>query len=210
MLLKLPLETNFKMFNQQNDLNPSENYQSGLLPQRNSKNYWYQDSSSRSNISLFSLSSENRRIINKTQEYRYQLIPLAEFRYNSFIQKTIFKWIKEIGWDFPTSSVKTIFTNHIFNYVYVWLDKNDNAIAYSICYISSEISHIAYVFYNPKLSHDNLPIRLSLQAIIDSYDKKLKYCYLGRFNPETKLGYYKRELPGFEYFKNGNWIKYTL
>ncbi|MFA7301049.1 MAG: hypothetical protein WC069_01980 [Candidatus Shapirobacteria bacterium] len=198
------------MYNQQNNSLPEDNYQKGLLPQRNNKNLWYQDSSSRSNLSEFNLSSENRRIINKTNIYRYQLIQLSEFRFTPFIQKTIYKWIKEIGWDFPISSVKTIFTNHIFNYVYVWLDKDDNAVAYSICYFSKEISHIAYVFYNPKLSHDNLPIRLSLQAIIDSHDKNLKYCYLGRFNPEIKLGYYKRELPGFEYINNNNWIKFIL
>lgn len=197
------------MYNQSNSLTIEENYERGLLPQRNLKNVWYQDSSSRSNLSSFALSSENRRIINKTNIYRYQLIPLKDFRYTPFIQKTIYKWIKEIGWDFPISSVKTIFTDHIFNYVYVWLDKNDNAVAYSICYFSSEISHIAYVFYNPKLSHDNLPIRLSLQTIIDSHEKNLKYCYLGRFNSETKMGYYKRELPGFEYFSNNDWIKYT-
>lgn len=198
------------MFNQQTHNTIEENYNIGLLPQRNIKNNWYSDSSSRSNLKGFSLTSENRRIINKTNTYRYQLIPLSEFKYTPFIQKIIYKWIKEIGWDFPISSVKTIFTNHIFNYVYIWLDKDDNAVAYSICYFSSEISHIAYVFYNPKLSHDNLPIRLSLQTIINSHEKGLKYCYLGRFNPETKLGFYKRELPGFEYFSNNNWIKYTL
>lgn len=198
------------MFNQSNTLSPEKNYQAGLLPQRNNKSLWYFDSSSRSHLSKFSLSSENRRIINKTANYRFQLIPLSEFRYNSFIQKTIYQWIKEIGWDFPISSVKTIFTNHIFNYVYVWQDENQNVVAYSICYFSSTISHIAYVFYNPKLSHDNLPIRLSLQTIIDSHNKNLQYCYLGRFNPETKLGFYKRELPGFEYFKDNNWIKYNL
>lgn len=197
------------MYNQSNNLPPTENYQNGLLPQRNNKSLWYFDSSSRSNLSNFSLSSENRRIIGKTIAYKFQLIPLTEFRYTPFIQKTIFKWIKNIGWDFPISSVKTIFTNHIFNYVYVWQDSNNNAIAYSICYFDQSISHIAYVFYDPKLSHDNLPIRLTLQTIIDSHEKNLNYCYLGRFNPETKFGYYKRELPGFEYFKDNNWVKYT-
>lgn len=198
------------MFNQQTQNTIKENYNNGLLPQRNTKDYWYSDSSCRSNLKEFSLSSENRRIINKTNAYKFQLIPLIEFRYSPVIQKTIFQWIKKIGWDFPISSVKTIFTNHIFNYVYVWLDNDNNVVAYSICYFDPSISHIAYVFYDPKLSHDNLPIRLTLQTIIDSHDKKLNYCYLGRFNPETKLGYYKRNLPGFEYFKDNNWVKYTL
>lgn len=198
------------MFNQQTQNTIEENYNNGLLPQRNDKNYWYTDSSSRSNLANFSLSSENRRIIGKTNIYKFQLLPLSTFRYSPFIQKTIYKWIKEIGWEFPISSVKTIFTNHIFNYVYVWQDQDNNVVAYSICYFGQSISHIAYVFYDPKLSHDNLPIRLTLQAIIDSQQQNLKYCYLGRFNPENKLGYYKRELPGFEYFSNNSWQKFNL
>jgi len=198
------------MYNQNNNLTSEQNYSQGLLPQRNDKNFWYSDSSSRSNILDFNLSSENRRILSKTNQYKYQLIPTSDFIFTPYIQKTIFKWVKEIGWDFPISSVKTIFTNHIFNYIYVWLNQENEVVAYSICYFSATISHIAYVFYNPKLSHDNLPIRLSLQAIIDSAEKKLEYCYLGRFNPDTKLGFYKRELPGFEYFKNNFWIKYQI
>lgn len=197
------------MYNQTNNLSIEQNYEQGLLPQRNSKDYWYSDSSSRSNLTEFALSSENRRIIGKTNTYKFQLLPLSTFRYSPFIQKTIYKWIKEIGWDFPISSVKTIFTNHIFNYVYVWQDLDSNVVAYSICYFGESISHIAYVFYDPKLSHDNLPIRLTLQAIIDSQRQNLKYCYLGRFNPENKLGYYKRELPGFEYFLINNWQKFN-
>lgn len=197
------------MFNQTNTSTPAENYFKGLLPQRNAKNYWYSETSSRSNLKEMSLSSENRRIINKTNNYQFQLLPLSSFRYSPHIQKIIFRWIKEIGWNFPISSVKTIFTNHLFNYVYVWQDNNNDIVAYSICYFSDSISHIAYVFYDPLLSHDNLPIRLTLQAIIDSHSKELQYCYLGRFDPETKLGFYKRDLPGFEYFKDNNWLKYT-
>ncbi len=194
-------------FNIQNQLSPEQNYQSGLLPQRNQSNFWYHDTSSRSNlINEFKLSSENRRIINKTQEFTFELIPLNNFEFTPGIQKQIFSWIKGLGWDFPISSVKTIFTNHIFNYLYIWKDSNNNPIAYSICYFSDSISHIAYVFYSPEYSHGNLPIRLVLQTVIDSHDRGLNYCYLGRFSPDT--GFYKRNMPGFEHFQNNNWIKY--
>jgi len=183
-------------------------YQQGLLPQRNDKNAFYFDSSSRSNLSNFELSSENRRILKKTENFTFEVIPIDQFDYNLTTQKNIYQWIKLLGWDFPISSVKNIFKNHIFNYVYVW--KIDNQIcAYSICYFSNSISHIAYVFYNPQFSNLNLPIRLSLQVIIDSYEKKLEYCYLGRFNPESKLGYYKRNFPGFEYFYQNSWLKFN-
>ena len=186
--------------------NIEENYNSGLLPQRNSPQFWYQDSSSRSNLNNFQLSSENRRILNKTQEFTYTLISLKDFQWTSEIQKQIFSWLKELGWNFPISSVKSIFTNHIFNYLYIWKDLSGQVIAYSICYFSESVSHIAYVFYKPEYSHGNLPIRLVLQTVIDSQDKKLNYCYLGRFSADT--GFYKRNMPGFEYFKDNNWLKY--
>jgi len=194
-------------FNLQNQLPPAENYQSGLLPQRNQINYWYRDTSSRSNlINNFQLSSENRRILNKTQEFTFELISLKDFSFTPAVQKQIFSWVKQLNWEFPTSSIKNIFTRHIFNYLYIWKDSTGKVIAYSVCYFSDKISHIAYVFYHPQYDHSNLPIRLVLQTVVDSHDKGLEYCYLGRFSPDT--GFYKRNMPGFEYFKDGNWVTY--
>ena len=192
------------------NLNPGpdieKNYSQGLLPQRNNSQFWYSDTSSRSNLNNFQLNSENRRIINKTQDFTFEKISLKDFSFTPKIQKTIHLWIKELQWGLPTSSVKTIFTKHIFNYLYIWKDQSGQTAAYSICYFSSSVSHIAYVFYNPQYSRSNLPIRLVLQTIIDSHDNQLKYCYLGRFSQNT--GYYKRNMPSFEYFKDGNWVKY--
>lgn len=175
-------------------------YQNGYLPQRNSPDFFYQDSSCRSNLTNFKLSSENRRILRKTDSYTFNKLSLVDFNYTFEIQKQIKQWLSGLGWDFPISSVKTVFKNHLFNYVYVW--KHDQQIiAYSICYFSPLISHIAYVFYNPELSHSDLPIRLVLQTIIDSQQSGLQYCYLGRFSN------YKRNMPGFENFQNNNWQK---
>jgi arginyl-tRNA--protein-N-Asp/Glu arginylyltransferase len=182
------------------------NYASGLLPQRNDKNLFYSESSCRSDLSQFSLSSENRRILKNTDQFTYQLIPISQFNFDINTQKTCYQWIKLLGWNFPISSVKNIFANHIFNYVYIWkLDQN--IIAYSVSYFSKNISHIAYVFYDPQYSHTNLPIRLVLQNIIDSHQKNLKYCYLGRFSEQ--IGFYKRNMPGFQYFDNGQWLPYN-
>lgn len=194
------------IFNIKNNNSIEENYQQGILPQRNDKNLFYQESSCRSNLSKLNLSSENRRILKKTEDFSFQKIPLKDFSYTPDIQKKIYGWIKKLNWDFPVSSIKTIFTNHIFNQVYIWKDNNNQIIAYSICYFLESISHIAYVFYDPQYDHSNLPIRLVLQTIIDSHSLGLKYCYLGRFSQET--GFYKRNMPGFEYFDNNQWKQY--
>jgi arginyl-tRNA--protein-N-Asp/Glu arginylyltransferase len=191
-------------FNLKNTNSIEENYQNGLLPQRNDKNSFYSQTSSRSNLENFNLNSENRRILRKTENFTFKKITLQDFDYNFKIQKEIIGWVKTLAWDFPVSSVKNIFKNHIFNYLYIWKDNQNKIIAYSLCYFSKEISHIAYVFYNPAFANSNLPIRLVLQVIIDSQELGLKYCYLGRFSENT--GYYKRNMPGFEYFKDNNWV----
>jgi arginyl-tRNA--protein-N-Asp/Glu arginylyltransferase len=194
-------------YNINNNQSTEDNYQSGLLPQRNNKNIFYEDSSCRSNLANFQLSSENRRILRKTDNFSFEKFPIYQIEFNIELQKKIFKWIKAVNWDFPISSVKTLFTNHIFNYIYVWKNENNEIVAYALCYISTEISHIAYVFYDPQYDHSNLPIRLVLQVIIDSHEVNLKYCYLGRFSQTT--GYYKRNMPGFQYFAKQQWIDYN-
>jgi arginyl-tRNA--protein-N-Asp/Glu arginylyltransferase len=178
------------MFNIKNNLSIEENYAQGLLPQRNT-NSFYSETSCRSNLSNFHLSSENRRILRKTENFTFQKIPIF---YNLDIQKQIYSWLKILKWDFPISSVKYVFTKHIFNYLYVW-KLNNQVVAYSVCYFSDTISHIAYVFYDSQYSHSDLPIRLVLQTIIDSHELNLKYCYLGRYSD------YKRNMPGFEIIK---------
>ncbi|MFZ2153243.1 MAG: hypothetical protein WAV41_04350 [Microgenomates group bacterium] len=182
-----------------------KNYERGLLPQRNNKDKFYFDSSSRSNLADFSLSSENKRIINKTENFAYKSLPLSSLNFDLFLQKQLYKWIKELDWSFPISSVKIIFNNHIFNHVDIWYDK-DIPIAYLISYIDKNITHAAYLFYDSKYSHGNLPIRIVLQFVIDSQKQDKKYCYLGRFSKE--IGFYKRNMPNFEYFKDNQWLKY--
>lgn len=194
-------------FNLKTSKSIEENYQNGLLPQRNNKDLFYLQTSSRSNLANFNISSENRRILRKTEDLTFKKISLKNFDYDLKTQKEIFNWIKTLGWKYPTSSVKNVFKKHIFNYLYIWKDKQNNIIAYAICYFSKNISHIAYVFYNPDFSHGNLPIRLVLQVVVDSHNLNLKYCYLGRFSTDT--GFYKRNMPGFEYFANNQWLAYN-
>jgi hypothetical protein len=190
-------------------LNPPDLYLKGWLPQRNQKGLWYQDTSSRSNLCNFRLSSENRRILNSTSDWNFQYLPLSQFDLTPAIKKQIISWVKTLNWDFPSSSIKNIFGSHIFNHVYTWSQVGAAPQAYALCYSDSDISHIAYVFYDPTLAKSNLPIRMVLQAIIDSQQANNKYCYLGGFNPTTRYGYYKRNMPGFEYFQNNTWQTYT-
>ncbi len=185
--------------------NLCEMYSQGLLPQRNNKDFFYKDSSSRSDLKNFNLSSENRRVLNKTSQFSFKIFDIKDFKFDINVQKNCFKWSKIMNWDFPSSSIKNIFTNHIFNQVYVW-SLQEEVVAYALVLKTDNISHISYVFYNPQFSRNNLSIRLVLQVIIDSQKDNLDYCYLGRFSSE--VGFYKRNMPGFQYFQNDSWVNY--
>ncbi len=174
-------------------------YQSGLLPQRNKKSYFYQDSSCRCSLKGFNLSSENRRIIKNTSKYSCQKILLADFLLDPPTLNQVYLWTEDLGWQFPKSSIKNVITHHIFNYVYIW-KHHDQIIGYAICLVESDFSHIAYVFYNPEYHKLSLPIAMCLRLIIDSIDLGLAYVYLGRFDPDNHIGTYKRNFPNLEVF----------
>lgn len=182
---------------------PSINYSRGLLPQRNQPGLWYEDTSCRSNLTEFKLSSENKRIIKITDNFKFSRLPLSQFKLSAANLQELFSWTQQLGWDFPKSSIRNVFSHHIFNQLYLWKRKDDDIPgAFAVCYFGQSVAHIAYVFYHPSLAKTGLPIRLVLQCVIDSHDLGLTYCYLGRFS------HYKRNLPGFECYQNQNWVKY--
>lgn len=183
-------------------------YRDGFLPQRQDSETFYQDPnhpSSRSGLSFENISSENRRILKHTDQFQYRLLPLNELTYDHRLQKTLKTMAKNMGWDIKTDSIKTIFTGHIFNYVYVWKLKGET-IAYSLIHQNPNFSHLAYVFYSPQENLKYLPIRLVLQAVIDGQKKGRRYCYLGTFSQGR--GYYKRNMPSFEYYSPTGWTSY--
>jgi hypothetical protein len=183
-------------------------YQQGFLPQKNDPYTFYQDSqnpSCRSNLINFSLSSENRRILKLSSQYSFHLLESKNLNYDFALQKKLKNWAKNMNWAISTSSIKTIFTNHLFNYFYLWTTQNQPS-AYTALLKTPDFSQIAYVFYNPlNLELKNLPIRMVLQACIDAHQSKQSYCYLGTFG---QRGYYKRNMPGFEYYQKRKWIPY--
>jgi len=183
-------------------------YQEGFLPQRKDPETFYKNSnqpSSRSDLSFKNISSENRRILKHTDGFQYRLLPLVNLNYDHRLQKTLKNMAKDMDWDIKTASIKTIFTGHIFNHVYVWKLKEE-VVAYALIHQAVDFSHIAYVFYSPQENLKNLPVRMVLQTVIDSQKKGHKYCYLGTFSQDR--GYYKRNMPSFEYYSPTDWISY--
>ncbi len=189
--------------------NLKELYENGFLPQRQNPNTFYKDPlhpSSRSLLKDLTLSSENKRILRLTDHHQYKLVPKKDFIYDFSLQKKLKDWSKNMNWDLKTSSIKNIFQNHLFNFFYLWETANQTT-AYAAILKSPSFSQIAYVFYNPQNPDlKNLPIRMVLQTCLDAHESGQDHCYLGTFTKEK--GYYKRNMPGFQYYKEGTWTSY--
>lgn len=181
-------------------------YGLGFLPFRNNSNLFYLSRSCRSNLANFSLSSENKRVLKNTSHLFAEAFPLSGFDYNASVQKACKHWAKDRGWKISTSSLKTIFKNHIFNTLYVWKDKKNSqkVTGYQVIFQNKTILHTANVFYNPEYYEVGLGTRMLIEAAKNAASNNLSYAYMG-----TCYSAYKRNIPGFEFFNGFEWSSNT-
>ncbi len=176
-------------------------YQSGFLPFRNNKNLFYLSRSCRSNIENFSLSSENKRVLKNTSHLVPKNVSLADFKYTPKVQKACKDWAKGRGWKISTASLKTIFTDHIFNQAIIWKDTtNNNIICYQVLYKNDDLVHTNSVFYDSKYHDVGIGTRVLIEVSKIAHQEKLKHAYMG-----TCYAMYKRNIPGFEFFNGFEW-----
>lgn len=181
-------------------------YQAGFLPTRHLQNVYYLARSLRVVLSGFDLSSENRRILNKTQEIKVELQSLADFDYTPEVQKMCKDYASE-RFDqgvFSSQTIKSIFENKIFNHVFVFKNsENQTTVGYAVCFINEKLLHYAYAFYHPDFIGQNLGARMMLQAVSWAKENQKIYAYLGTAYQAQSL--YKTEFKGVEFFNGFRW-----
>ncbi len=179
-------------------------YQKGFLPFRNNSWLFYLARSCRSNLKNFRLSSENKRIIKKTQGFDFKIISLNKFDFNFNVQKQCKDWSKSRGWKISITSIKNLFQGDFFNLCQLVKEKDQSqTAAYSIIKEEENFVHWAYVFMNPNYQNSNLVIRMGLEIIRWAQPRK-KFVYLGTCYGKSN---YKRNYPGFEFFNGIFWSK---
>ena len=179
-------------------------YEMGFLQFRSKENLYYLCRSVRVNLDQFELSSENRRILRKTEKFDYQLVRLDKFEYAPLIQKSCKDWFNQKfgGGKISAAAIRKIFTAGIFTHIFVWhFDKK--IVGYAIVYINESLVHYAHVFYNPALSKENLGARMILAAVLWAKENRKRYIYLGTCYSRAAL--YKTEFTGVEFFDGFCW-----
>lgn len=201
---------NKKIVEDLSEKNIEELFSSGYLFTRESKGSMYQTRSLRINLSKFELSSENRRILNKTSDLNLKIIdlPISLDEYNWEIHKMgkdFYQNKLKLEKNFSSNKIKELLTNSNksnFNKLIKYF-VGDKEIGYAICYMDNAIFQYAYPFYDYINFPNNYGMGMMLRAIIESKEKNLQYIYLGSVTRETDL--YKLQFKGLEWFDENFW-----
>ena len=118
------------------------------------KNEMHQVRSLRVNLENFTPSSENRRILRKTEDFQIRIETLPLENYNWIIHKTGAEFYKQRFGDniFSANKVKELITqpqNSNFNSIIICRDQKTNQdIGWCISHQTKNIFHYTYPFYN--------------------------------------------------------------
>lgn len=205
------LKWNEKIITDFNDNNINSLYNKGYVFTRLGKGIMNQTRSLRIDLSKFELSSENKRILRKTEQLRVTSYELPFTQYNWSVGKIAkdFYETKFGAGIFTANKIKELLTNSKksnFNKLLVYKIDDDTA-GYAICYETNEILHYSYPFYNLKPESykliPNLGMSMMLKAILSAKKNKKKYIYLGSAQHQNDV--YKLQFVGLEWFDGKIW-----
>lgn len=184
--------------------NVAQIYLGGWLPFRSKKDWFYLGRSSRVRLSKFELSSENRRILKKTEGLNFSVLPVEQFDYSPHVQKFCKLFADETFGKgvMPTAAIRKILNGEgNVNYVMLF-SRGDKVVGYVGVVVHGHFLHYAHPFCD--LSEDkNLGMGMMTRSIQWAKDQNKQFVYLGTCYGEG--GLYKAQFKGFEFFNGWNW-----
>jgi arginyl-tRNA--protein-N-Asp/Glu arginylyltransferase len=199
------------------DENVNKLYNEGYLFGRVDKGVMDQTRSIRINLLKFDLSSENRRIMKKTEGLEVTNKGLPYFSYDWSIGKLgkDFYDIKFGEKTFSANKIKELLTDQKksnFNKVLLYKPNRkitslavspEEIIGYAICRETNEILHYCYPFYKLNAEIPNLGLGMMLRAILWAQEVNKDYIYLG--SAQRPSDTYKLQFAGIEWFDGKEW-----
>lgn len=202
------LSWNTKTITDFSDENINTLYDQGYVFTRKGKGEMDQTRSIRIDLSKFEMSSENRRILRKTEDLRLKTenLPYNEYHWPIGKMAKDFYETKFGKNTFSANKLKELLTTDEsnFNRLFTYLINNE-AVGYCVARETDKILHYSYPFYNLQSSTLNLGMGMMLKAIIYAKDNNFKYIYLGSAQRPTDT--YKLQFKGLEWFDGKRWQK---
>ena len=182
-------------------------YSNGYVFTRIGKGTMQQTRSVRINLKKFRLSSENRRILKKTDAISLQPLALPLSTYDFAIGKSAKDFyeekfgpgimsaqkIKEMITDAGKSNFDTLLSYAL----------DSKTIGYAICYENEQMLHYSYPFYDLTLAPKDMGMGMMIRAVSYAQEKGLSYTYLGSLQRPGDT--YKLQFEGLEWFDGTVW-----
>ena len=192
-------------------------YERGFVFTRIGRGTMTQTRSVRVDLSKFELSSENRRVLKKTESVKLEVVPLPHPDYDWRIHKMGFDfYTKKFGpKTFSANKIKELLTDEKsnFNLLLKYDAQNDeiaspttgvrNDIGYCICFANTDWLHYGYPFYDLDAKIDNLGIGMMTEAVVWARENGKKYACLG--SAQNPAAIYKLQFSGVEWFDGAKW-----
>lgn len=180
---------------------------SGFLPASRDMDRFYMCRNVRIDLTNFSQSSENRRIMRKCSNITYTLKSRGEFNYTSdwrqFCQNYAdIKFGKDV---MSFHRLDSLFNSKIISHVMLFADKETNRdVGITTLYIEGNtLAFYYYAFYDLNYYSRNLGMFMMTATVEYMSRQGFHYLYLGSCYSENAL--YKTQFSGFEFFNGFRW-----
>ncbi len=193
------------------DQNTEIQYDNGFVFTRVGKGEMRQTRSLRIDLEKFELSSENKRILKKTEELILNISPIPYEQYSWEIHKMGKEFYEQkFGkGTFSAQKIKELITDankSNFNQLFVY-SLDASPVGYCIALETKNITHYCYPFYSLQATSYKLPpnvgMGMMLKAIVWAKENNKHYIYLGSAQRPTDS--YKLQFEGLEWFDGKMW-----
>jgi len=179
-------------------------YNKGYVFTRKERGIMNQTRSVRINLNNFELSSENKRILRKTEDVLMEVktIPFSNYHWSIHKLGKDFYTTKFGDKVFSANKIKELMTDKDksnFNTVFTY-NKNQG---YCIALETDKLVHYSFPFYNLETKNKNMGMGMMLKAIQYAKENKKQYIYLGSATRPADT--YKLQFSGLEWFDKKQW-----
>jgi arginyl-tRNA--protein-N-Asp/Glu arginylyltransferase len=179
-------------------------FENGFLPTRIRNNLFYLCRSLRVNLKNFNLSSENRRILRKTEYLQIELKEMSNFEYHYTLGKKAMEFYRNRFGEKILSArkAKWIFNSGFFNGVLIFKDQKET-VGHCPVMKTEKLIFYAYPFYNLAYLDKNIGMGMMTKTVNYAKENGYDYVYLGTVYTEESL--YKMQFEGLEYSDGVKW-----
>jgi arginyl-tRNA--protein-N-Asp/Glu arginylyltransferase len=181
-------------------------YNRGFVFTRPNEGRMEQTRSARVDLSKFELSSENRRILRKTEGLMLNVHTLPYSQYNWEIGKLAkdFYTTKFGDGTFSANKAKELLASgrRDFNRLFAY-SLNEEVLGYCISVETPDMLHYSYPFYDLETAPKDMGLGMMTRAIVWAKENGKKYIYLGSAQRESDT--YKFQFSGIEVFEQTRW-----